>query len=227
LLRRSVRDLLTTTWPGDLAVENAASRDAILTVWAAMARHGLSSLGSRTADVGLRETVLVFEELGRASCPAPLLGAFAANLALAAHTSNAVMAFLADVHRGDATVALALGGFDGDAAAGNVVVRDESLHGTVSFVEGAQTATHHLVFIDAPGGAAVVTANASGLTVRATPGLAVPPLCELAFANTPALRLELPPEMLADIALAARLACAGRALSSASFRPFSTSSPIV
>ena len=34
------------------------------------------------AEAGLREIVLVFEELGRASCPAPLLGAVAANLAL-------------------------------------------------------------------------------------------------------------------------------------------------
>jgi 3-oxo-4-pregnene-20-carboxyl-CoA dehydrogenase beta subunit len=215
LLRRSVRDLLTSTWPGDRAVENAANRDAISTVWAAMARQGLASLGSRAADVGLREIVLVSEELGRASCPAPLLGAFAANLALAAHTSNAAKAFLADVHRGDATVALALGGFDGDAAAGGVVVRDGSLHGTLSFVEGAQTATHHLIFIDTPGGVAVVTADAPGATVRATPGLAVPPLCELAFANTPALCLGLPSESLADIALAARLACAGRALGAA------------
>ena len=55
---------------------------------------------------------------GRASCPAPLLGAVAANLALAGQQSNAARALLEDLHQGKATIALALGAFDGDPAAG-------------------------------------------------------------------------------------------------------------
>jgi len=43
----------------------------------------------------------------------------------------------------------------------------------------------------------------------------VPPLAELKFDYTPAARLDLSPEALADIALVARLACAGRALGAA------------
>ena len=39
-------------------------------------------------------------------------------------------------------IALALGAFDGDAAAGQVEMRGDMLSGKVSFVEGAQTATH-------------------------------------------------------------------------------------
>ena len=82
LLRRSVRDFLSNIWPADKAVENSGDAQAVAKLWPAMARQGLSSLGSDAAEAGLREIVLVFEELGRASCPAPLLGAVAANLAL-------------------------------------------------------------------------------------------------------------------------------------------------
>jgi acyl-CoA dehydrogenase len=215
LLRKSVRDLLASMWPAEQAVERSADARAIATLWPAMARQGLASLGTNAAEVGLREIVLVFEELGRAACPAPLIGAVAANLALASHSTNATRALLADLHQGNATVALALGGFDGDPAAGGVVVRGETLQGTVSFVEGAQAATHLLVFTEAPAGVAVVAADAHGVTMRATPGLAVPPFCELTFKDTPARWLNVSSEALADIALVARLACAGRALGAA------------
>jgi acyl-CoA dehydrogenase len=215
LLRKSVRDLLASSWPALRAGENANNREAVAAVWTAMARQGLASLGAGTAEVGLREAVLVFEELGRASCPAPLLGAFAANLALAAHTSNAATALLDDIQRGEATLAVAFGSFDGDAGAGRVVVRGDRLQGMASFVEGAQSATHLLVFIDAPTGAAVVAAEASGITKRETPGLAVPSFCDLNFSDTPASTFAVSAELLGDVALASRLACAGRALGAA------------
>jgi alkylation response protein AidB-like acyl-CoA dehydrogenase len=88
LLRRSVRDFLSNIWPVDKAVENSGNAEILAKLWLAMARQGLSSLGSNTAEAGLREIVLVFEELGRASCPAPLLGAVATNLALTARRSS-------------------------------------------------------------------------------------------------------------------------------------------
>ena len=56
---------------------------AITKLWFGMAQQGLTTLGADATEAGLSEIVLVFEELGRASCPAPLLGAVAANLALA------------------------------------------------------------------------------------------------------------------------------------------------
>jgi hypothetical protein len=129
LLRRSVRALLAGTWPADKAVENSENAPAIAEFWAAMARQGLSSLGCNPAEGGLREILIVFEELGRASCPAPLLGAVAANLALTTLSSNAARAVLDDLHLGKALIALGLGTFDGDAAAGAVAARGETLTG--------------------------------------------------------------------------------------------------
>jgi alkylation response protein AidB-like acyl-CoA dehydrogenase len=215
LLRKSVRDFLAKSWPVNQAVENSSDAAAIAKLWLATARLGLASLGSDTTETGLREIILVFEELGRASCPAPLLGAVAANLALAAQLSNAVRALLEDLHQGNAIVALALGAFDGDPAAGRAAVRDGTLRGALSFIDDAQAATHVLIFTDSAPGVAIVARDAPGLTMRAMPGLAVPPFVDLTLADAPALWLAMPADALTDIALTARLACAGRALGAA------------
>jgi 3-oxo-4-pregnene-20-carboxyl-CoA dehydrogenase beta subunit len=213
MLRKSVRDFLADVWPADKAVEHSSDAKAIASLWPAMARQGLSSLGSNAAEVGLREIVVAFEELGRASCPAPLLGAVAGNLALSSQQSNTARALIEDLHHGKAAMALALGAFDGDPAAGVVEMHDDALSGKVSFVEDAQAATHLLIFM--ADGVAVVPIDASGLTIKAAPGLAVPSFSEIVFANTPAVRFDVSPATLADIAAAARLACAGRALGAA------------
>ena len=135
LLRNSVRDFLSDVWPVEKAAENLGNVAELAKLWPAMARQGLSSLGSEGAEVGLCEVILVFEELGRASCPAPLLGAVAANLALGGQQLNAVRTFLEDLHQGDAVVALALGVFDGDPAAGRAVMCGGALSGRALFVE--------------------------------------------------------------------------------------------
>lgn len=213
LLRKSVRDLLAARWPADKAVEQAANPAAVASIWRDMARQGLASLGSSDAEAGLREAILVFEEMGRASCPAPLLGAVAANMVLSAQQSNTARALLEDLHEGHAAIALALGAFDGDAGAGRVEMRGDALTGKVCFVEGAQSATHFLVLTDAS--VALVAHDATNMTITATPGLAVPPLSDIVFANTPATQFSTPAKTRGEIALVARLACAGRALGAA------------
>ena len=215
LLRKSVHDLLAGRWPVDRAVENSGDPEAVAMLWRSMAGNGLASLGSDAAEVGLREIVLVFEELGRAACPAPLLGAVAANLALANRAQDAARTLLQDLHQGKAAIAAALGAFDGDAAAGDVQWRGPALSGTIAFVEGAQTATHILVFVAEPASLAIVPAGSAGLQVQETPGLAVPAFAELLFDSAPASRVDVSEESLTDIALVARLACAGRALGAA------------
>jgi alkylation response protein AidB-like acyl-CoA dehydrogenase len=213
LLRRSIREFLSQRWPADGAVERSDDPQTVTAVWRGLADQGLGALGSDMAEAGLREIVLAFEELGRAACPAPLLGAIAVNLAFALQQSSAMRALLDDVHQGKASVALALGAFDGDASAGRAELRGDRLSGNLSFVEGAQVATHFAVFID--GGVAVAASDAPGVKIKASPGLAVPAFCEISFDNTPAIRVNVPPETLADISLIAQLACAGRALGAA------------
>lgn len=210
-----MRSFLRQGWPAGHAVTRSADFDAVATLWRAMADLGLTSLGAATEETGLREILLVFEELGRASCPAPLLGAVAANLALDDQRSNAPRAILEELRDGKAMAALALGSFDGDPAAGQVGMRDGALSGNLSFVEGAQTATHILVCTDEPAGMAIVPADSVGLQIESTPGLATPALSNLRFENTPALFCGVVSETLTNIGVVARLGCASRALGAA------------
>ncbi len=211
LLRDSVRGLLESRWPVEGAVERATDTGAVRAIWDECARQGLTALGADPDEAGLREILLVFEEFGRASCPAPLPGAVAANMLLAGN--DAGHALLDGLRDGTASAAVALGMFDGDAAAGSVDYANGSLNGTARFVEGVETATHFVVLTDE--GAAIVATGAPGVEVTATPGLAVPPLSDVTFATRPEAFVPLPAEKLADVALALRLATAARAMGAA------------
>jgi 3-oxo-4-pregnene-20-carboxyl-CoA dehydrogenase beta subunit len=215
MLRKSVRDLLSRQWPVEGAVERAGDRQAVSALWRALAGQGIAALGSDPAEGGLREIVLVFEELGRAACPVPLLGAVVANLTLASQRSNVARDLLVQLHQGEAAIAAALGGFDGDAATGEVGIAGNALSGKTAFVEGVQHATHILLFSRSSACVAMVATDSPGLKVQTTPGLAVPPFAELTFDNTPAAIANVPSDALTDIAMVARLACAGRALGAA------------
>ncbi len=216
LLRDSVRELLARRWPVEGASKNADDSHALGKLWREFAEQGFVSVGSSRSEVGLREIILIFEELGRASCLAPLLGAVGANIVLASAGSDEALAFLEDLHRGDAMVALVLAAFDGDRAAGRIEIRGQELFGKASFVEGAQLATHFLVFTDAPFSAAIIVEReAPGLKIKITPGLAAPALAEVTFERTPGIQVHQRPAVLVDAALVAQVACAGRALGAA------------
>ena len=213
LLRDSIRGYLTDHWPVEGAVERSTDPEALRAIWRGLGAQGLARLGADAAEGGLREILLAFEELGRASCPAPLLGAVVANIALRGRGDLAELR--AAITRGDAAIAVGLAAFDGDPAAGRARLMRGALSGHVSFVEGAITATHFAVFTDVPAGIAIVAAEAAGVTVTPSPGLAVPALSELEFASTPAAWIECPATLLEELALVARVACAARALGAA------------
>src|SRR5436309_2776660 len=83
---------------------------------------------------------------------------------------------------------------------------DVALRGTASFVAGAVAAAHFLVLADGLGGAAMLARGATGLTMRAAPGPALQPFFDLTFEDASTLWLDISAAVLADIALAARLA---------------------
>ena len=228
LLRDSIRNLLIRRWPASQAVAKSADPQAIAALWRELGAQGLTSLGADPAEGGFRELVLVFEELGRASCPAPLLGAMTANFALAplCAASNApdsafelAAALVEDIRQGKALVAAAYGAHDGDSDAGRVTVNGDgsrcTLDGRIAFVEGAAGASHFIVLTDSPSGVAIVAADAAGLSFRETPGLAVPAFSELRFQEAPGTRFDVDHRTLLDLVLLARLACAARAVGAA------------
>jgi alkylation response protein AidB-like acyl-CoA dehydrogenase len=217
LLRQSLRGYLAAHWPAEGAVERSGDGAALRRIWQGLGAQGLARLGADPAEGGLREILVAAAELGRASCPAPFLGAVAANVLLrgARRPGRSGDELRVALDAGRAAVAVAFGVFDGDRAAGRVAFSGGTLAGTIAFVEGVATATHVLVLVDAPAGAAIVAADAPGLGVTPTPGLAVPALSAIDLRATPASFVECSATALADVAAIARCACAARALGAA------------
>jgi alkylation response protein AidB-like acyl-CoA dehydrogenase len=103
-------------------------------------------------------------ELGRATCPAPMLDAALLNLFLG--TEERARDFLAELRDGQAFPCLSFAGADPDPAVGRIAGENGRFSGTVNFVEAAASATH-FAFVE-PGGTAMVIVSASE-TVSVTP----------------------------------------------------------
>lgn len=213
LLIRSVRRLLEDRWPVERAVELANDVQALRQLWGELRDLGLAELGAGDAPA-LREMLLIFEELGRASCPAPLIGTYLANRLFAADHADA-QAFFQMVRAGQAVPAVALANFDGDRAAGSVLFDGGKLSGRTAFVESVGSATHLIVLVTRPLGAAVARLNESGVRTMPTPGLAVPPLSEVELDCRAIVWQPTDADRLTDAARVARLCSTARALGAA------------
>ena len=150
LLRESVRGFLATHWPAAGAVERCEDRAAVATLWQGLVGQGLATSGHEPSEGGLREVAVVMEELGRAACPAPLLGAAVANLLLRRQaTSDSVSAaLLHELHQGQMRLAVASAGLGADAQAGTLSCAHGVADGLLRFVDGAMHATHVLAWHD-------------------------------------------------------------------------------
>ena len=173
MLRDSVRGFLATHWPAAGAVQRGDDSGAVAGLWSGLVGQGLVTLGSDAEEGGLREIGIVMEELGRAACPAPLLGAMLANLLLARSGVNSPLAseWLAALHQGQRRIGVASAGLAPDASAGSPQVDRGVANGALAFVDGAVHATHllaldgtTLALIDCrQGGVQVLPARALGL----------------------------------------------------------------
>jgi alkylation response protein AidB-like acyl-CoA dehydrogenase len=191
MLRDSVRGFLGAAWPAEQAVRRGADAAAISEVWGKLVGQGVASLGSDPGEGGLLEICIVMEELGRAACPAPMLGAALANLAAWPHADTARISFLCAPAE-----ALALDG--------------TNLSGTLAFVEGASSATHILVALD-QGTVAVIDAAQQGVEILAARSMGADGLFQVCLEGVAVALFKTPPDLLADLALIGRLCLAARA----------------
>ena len=187
MLRDSLRGFLEAHWPAAEAVVRATRPESVAAIWSALVDQGVASLGSVPTEGGLREIAIAMEEAGRAACPAPLLGAVLANLALsdvaagesavrtggAALPSDAATAardLLDALHAGTSRVCWSFGALDPNADAGAIAWRDgDTVKGTLRFVDAAIAATHLVV----AGRHAPAAVNGQHPVGRGTGGLAI------------------------------------------------------
>ena len=208
MLRDSVRGFLEHHWPAAGAVQAAADPARVASVWQQLAEQGLTSLGTDPSEGGLREILIVMEELGRAACPVPLHHAALLNL------SALDAAPLAAMREGSALIALAFAQADGDAAAGALRCDGTAVSGEIAFVEAAASATHFALVLPGPS-IAFVEAGAAGVVVEATPAMGTQGLSRVRFERAAATLVALMPDTLADLVAISRLALTGRAVGAA------------
>jgi alkylation response protein AidB-like acyl-CoA dehydrogenase len=213
MLRESLRGFLQEHWPVAHAVERSGQPQEVAVVWEKLVRQGVASLGTDFAEGGLREIAIVMEEVGRAACPVPMLGAAIANLGLTAFAdrSAAVAALLAGLHAGEVRLSVSFGSFDPDGGSGSATLDGDRVTGTLRFVEGADSATHLLVATDKGPGFAIIDRAGPGVEIIATRAMGTAGLSEIRLDAAAANFVELARERLEELMLATRIALQSRA----------------
>lgn len=217
LLRDSLRGFLARVWPVDSAVPWSEEPLRVQEVSTLLALQGVTALGSDPSSGGLAEIVLTMEELGRASCRAPVLGAILLNLACRSseQLSERLEARLRPLRAGQGLLALAFGAVDPDRGAGAASFASGRVSGTVRFVEGAASASHFAVAVS-ESALAFVAADDPAVRILGTRTMDAGGLCELHLQQVPATCVELGSAAMLDLLAVARLAHAARALGAAS-----------
>jgi alkylation response protein AidB-like acyl-CoA dehydrogenase len=144
MLRDSVRGLLDEHWRASDAGD-AESGAKITAVWNKLVDQGISVLGADEEQGGLREILVVMEELGRAACPAPMWSTALANLVFSNVSSDVAREMREALHDGRARVVFSFGALDPDPGVGSIELREQEATGSLRFVEAAGSATHLLV----------------------------------------------------------------------------------
>ena len=212
LLRDSVRGFLAEHWPAATAVEFGRRPAEQRRVWKLLAALGVTTLGTDPAEGGIREVLVVMQELGRAACAAPLADAAIVNRLLAS-SSGAPQGhpLLAAIHRGDAYPCVSFGALDFDRCSGSIVLADGRATGQVDFVDGGAAATHFIVALSRANAVAVVAADAAGVSIRPTRAMGADGLCRVTFDGAPAAAVGIDPACVADLLSISRMAYAARA----------------
>lgn len=208
MLRRAVRELLARNWPVGHAVQSSQQPGSVAAIWGDLAGQGLAALGSEPAEGGLREALVVMEELGRAACPAPLLGAVLTNL-----TRAACGASQSDMLADTGIVRICFS-FDALGSAGpseRLIYRNGRFDGRLGCVDAAASATHMLIATTDPVGMAVVDMGQTGVDITPTRAMGGGGWCDVELRQAEAAWFAMPRDQLADIRLLSQLGFVSRA----------------
>jgi len=210
MLRDAIRSLLQRHWPADKA-KILAVRPADLTgIWRVLAEQGYAALGADPSSGGLQDILIVMEELGRAACPAPMLDTAIINLAFA-HAGAQAHSFLTNLHSGEAYACVSFGAMDPDSAIGSVTVSSGRVSGKISFAEGAQSATHFVIFDPTGSRLIVAEANSDKVTLTPTRAMGADGLFSVEFSGAAAVSLPISGVCASDMLSISRLCYAARA----------------
>jgi len=217
MLRDSVRNFLLSHWPQQRAVQRGAELGEVREISGQLAAQGLAELGSDPRQGGLREILIVQEELGRAACPAPMLASSLANILFERYKADhqAVAKLLVELHGGQALAVLAFGPLDGDRTACAYRLENGRISGEARYLDAAHCATH-FILVTSNRSVAIVEASAAGVAAMPTRVLGGEGLATVTFDQAvPLATLEVDPTLLVDLCRIQRLALSARAFGAA------------
>ncbi len=215
MLREAVRGFLAEAWPAANAVAFSSDSDRLQQIWQALAVQGLTALGRDPAEGGLREILIVQEELGRAACQAPLIASSLLNLfGITARLAEGGLVPAGDEADATPCVALTCVAVDGDHAAGAVALSDDRLSGDVAFVEGATIASHFAVIADSTR-LAIVGAEQAGITITAMRTMGTEGLSRVQFSDVATRTITLDATTIDELVAVSRLCHVARAFGAA------------
>ncbi|UPJ52882.1 acyl-CoA dehydrogenase [Bradyrhizobium sp. 200] len=209
MLRDSLRGFLDAHWRA-CRLEGTASPEAVAAIWRKLVQQGVAALGADADEGGLREILVVMEELGRAACPAPMWSSALANLVLSRASSNAAAELRKALHAGTACVAFSFGAFDPDPGVGSIKLDGQNATGLLRFVEAAGSATHLLVPVG-ESQFALADLGAPGISRVPTRAMGAWGNWELRLDTAPVSVIQPGPISLDDLRLVARVALLARA----------------
>ena len=126
------------SWPGLRRHEDFADPAQVTKIYELLAELGVTEFCSQASDGGLAAAISVLSELGRASCPAPVLEAVIANIA-AERTVGPVpsswVPVLEGTRSGQLRLAFSLAVAPGEPAQGELRVNGDKVSGTLRNVD--------------------------------------------------------------------------------------------
>lgn len=212
MLRDSLRGLLSEHWAPRPDV--SASPEAITAIWSKLIGQGIGSLGTDFSEGGLREILVVMNELGRAACPAPMASSAAINLVLSKSQNREAIALLDALHSGLAQASFCFGRFDPDSGAGAISIESGDVTGQLRFIEVAASCTHLVVAVEGPA-LAVIKTDAVGVKLQPTRAMGAWGLYEARLSAAPAVLIDVSSEAIDDLILQCKLTLIARAYGAA------------
>ncbi|HZC10216.1 MAG TPA: acyl-CoA dehydrogenase [Mycobacterium sp.] len=219
-LRESARSLLRREWSGrGSATAVPAGPEAVPAIYRTLAEHGFTEFGGPASGTteegsGVQEICVLMEELGRASCPAPILPISLLNRVAFSGVDGSpeVRRLTAAIQRGEQTLAWSFGAHD-DSVSRRLELAEGKLSGSVDHVECGAEATWTAVVLDDR--IALVATAGPAVVVEATRLFDRPGSARMCFDGAAALTLPLHDGGVGDLLLLAQLAMAARALGAA------------
>jgi alkylation response protein AidB-like acyl-CoA dehydrogenase len=209
MLRESLRGFLDQHWRAACG-KDAASPEAVATIWHKLVGQGIAALGSDPGEGGLREILVAMAELGRAACPAPIWSAALSNLALSGVPADIAASLLERLHGGTDCFAFAFGAFDPDPGAGSIQLHGSNATGVLRFVEAAGNATLLLAPVDASQ-FVLVDLGVPGISRVPTRAMGAWGAWQLRLDSAPVTRIALGSVSLDDLLLTAKVMLLARA----------------